>query len=75
MPNFDISQQRVTFAANCPPGIPINFSMMGSSIHTTFSYQPLCDFMAALKPFVIASAYITGAYIISGVGRGGGNNG
>lgn len=75
LPNWDMSQQRVTFASQCPAGIPINFSLMGSSISTDFSYQPLCEFMSAIKPFVIASAYITGAYIIAGVGRGGGNDG
>ena len=75
LPNFDISQQRVVFTANCPASIPIHISMFGSSVNTSFSHQPLCEFMSNLRPFVIAAAYITGAYIIAGTGRGGGNDG
>lgn len=75
LPNWDMSQQRVVFASQCPAGIPIDFTFMGSSISTTFSYDPLCQFMTMIRPFVIAASYITGAYIISGVGRGGGNDG
>jgi len=75
LPNFDIGQQRVVFTANCPPSIPIRISMFGSSVNTSFSHQPLCEFMSNLRPFVIAAAYITGAYIIAGTGRGGGNDG
>lgn len=75
LPNFDIGQQRVVFTANCPASIPIHISMFGSSVNTSFSHQPLCEFMSNLRPFVIAAAYITGAYIIAGTGRGGGNDG
>lgn len=75
LPNFDIYQERVYFNDQCPAPIPIDVSLFGKSVTTDFSYKPLCDFMSAIKPFVIASAYITGAYIISGVGRGGGNDG
>lgn len=75
LPNFDIYQERVYFESQCPAPVPINISMFGTSVDADFSYQPLCEFMSSLKPFVIAAAYITGAYIISGVGRGGGNDG
>jgi len=75
LPNFDMNETRIVFARQCPPAIPINVTLLGSSVETELSYQPLCEFMIMIKPFVIASAYITGAYIISGVGRGGGNDG
>jgi len=70
-----MNQSRVVFANQCPAPIPIDITLLGTSVEAELSYQPLCDFMTMIKPFVIASAYLTGAYIISGVGRGGGNDG
>lgn len=69
--NVDISQSRVSFSSSCPSSQPINIRMFGSSFNYDFSYRPMCDFMTQLKPFVIAAAYISGAYIVSGSSRGG----
>jgi hypothetical protein len=65
-----IDQQRIVFNSQCPPDIPMVFTMFGQSASYAFSYDPLCQFMTKLKPFVIAAAYMTGAYIIAGTGRG-----
>jgi hypothetical protein len=65
-----IDQQRIVFNSQCPPDIPMSFTMFGQSASYAFSYDPLCQFMTKLKPFVVAAAYMTGAYIIAGTGRG-----
>ncbi|EPP8394483.1 virulence factor TspB C-terminal domain-related protein, partial [Acinetobacter baumannii] len=32
--------------------------------------EPLCNFMIMIRPFVIGSAYLIGAYIVMGLSRG-----
>lgn len=66
---FDESQ-RITFVNGCPPGEQFNVSFMGQSQNIEFSYQPLCQFMSMIRPFVIAIAYLIGAYILMGLSRG-----
>ncbi|MFW2002610.1 replication initiation factor domain-containing protein [Acinetobacter ursingii] len=43
---------------------------MGQTQNLEFSYQPLCQFMSMIRPFVIAIAYLIGAYILMGLSRG-----
>jgi hypothetical protein len=70
--NFNIHQSLFTFSASCPPDIPMNFSLMGRSVPLTFKYASICTFMQDIRPFVIGSAFIAGAYIVSGASRGNG---
>lgn len=62
--------QRITFVNGCPPGEQFTVSFMGSTQYLEFSYQPLCQFMTMIRPFVIAIAYLIGAYILMGLSRG-----
>lgn len=62
--------QRITFVNGCPAGEQFNVSFMGQSQNIEFSYQPLCQFMSMIRPFVIAIAYLIGAYILMGLSRG-----
>lgn len=62
--------QRITFVNGCPAGEQFTVSFMGSTQDLEFSYQPLCQFMSMIRPFVIAIAYLIGAYIVMGLSRG-----
>jgi hypothetical protein len=66
---FDDSQ-RVNFSSSCPSPEQFSVSFFGASQNLEFSYQPLCDFMSMIKPFVIAGSYLIGAYIVMGLSRG-----
>lgn len=66
---FDESQ-RITFVNGCPPDQQFTINFMGQSQNAAFSYQPLCQFMSMIRPFVIAIAYLIGAYILMGLSRG-----
>lgn len=68
---FDDSQ-RFTFADSCPSPEQFTVSFFGTSQNLEFSYQPLCDFMSMIKPFVVAGSYLIGAYIVMGLSRGSG---
>lgn len=67
--NFD-DGDRVTFSQACPQPQPIELTFMGVSQNASFSYEPLCNFMTMIRPFVIGSAYLIGAYIVMGLSRG-----
>lgn len=62
--------KRITFINGCPAGEQFTVSFMGSTQNLEFSYQPLCQFMSMIRPFVIAIAYLIGAYIVMGLSRG-----
>ncbi|WP_336024310.1 virulence factor TspB C-terminal domain-related protein [Acinetobacter lwoffii] len=62
--------QRITFVNGCPAGEQFTVSFMGSTQNLEFSYQPLCQFMSMIRPFVIAIAYLIAAYIVMGLSRG-----
>lgn len=62
--------KRITFVNGCPAGEQFTVSFMGSTQNLEFSYQPLCQFMSMIRPFVIAIAYLIGAYIVMGLSRG-----
>lgn len=66
---FDDSQ-RVTFASSCPSPEQFSVSLFGTTQNLEFSYQPLCQFMSMIKPFVVAGSYVIGAYIVMGLSRG-----
>lgn len=67
--NFD-DADRVTFSQACPQSQPIEVTFMGVSQNAIFSYEPLCNFMTMIRPFVIGAAYLIGAYIVMGLSRG-----
>lgn len=67
--NFD-DGNRITFDQTCPQAESIEITFMGVSQDTSFSYEPLCNFMISIRPFVIGSAYLIGAYIVMGLSRG-----
>ncbi len=55
-----------SFSQSCPAplSIPLDFGIVSSSIE--ISYEPFCQFFAKARPFIIAAAYLHGAFIISG---------
>lgn len=66
---FDDSQ-RFNFSSSCPSPEEFSVSFFGASQNLEFSYQPLCNFMSMIKPFVVAGSYLIGAYIVMGLSRG-----
>ena len=62
--------KRINFVNACPAGEQFTVSFMGHTQNLEFSYQPLCQFMSMIRPFVIAIAYLIGAYILMGLSRG-----
>ena len=66
---FDDSQ-RINFSSSCPSPEQFSVSFFGASQNLEFSYQPLCNFMSMIKPFVVAGSYVIGAYIVMGLSRG-----
>lgn len=66
---FDDSQ-RINFSSSCPSPEKFSVSFFGASQNLEFSYQPLCNFMSMIKPFVVAGSYVIGAYIVMGLSRG-----
>ena len=62
--------QRINFINGCPSGEQFTVSFMGTTQNLEFSYQPLCQFMTMIRPFVIAIAYLIAAYIVMGLSRG-----
>ncbi|MDC5155042.1 virulence factor TspB C-terminal domain-related protein [Acinetobacter baumannii] len=67
--NFD-DGSRINFDQTCPQPQPIQVTFMGVTQDASFSYEPLCNFMISIRPFVIGSAYLIGAYIVMGLSRG-----
>lgn len=65
--------QIINFGNSCPAPETVSFSFMGRSESLEFSYQPLCQFMDMIRPFVIAASYLIGAYIVMGLSRGSGD--
>lgn len=72
--NLDINKSYFNFGAQCPADVPVTFSLMGKSTTLNIKYTLLCDFLSKLRPFVIGSAWIAGAFIISGASRSGGGD-
>ncbi len=72
--SFDINKSYFNFGSQCPADVPITFSVLGKSTTLNFKYTPICDFLTKLRPFVIGSAWIAGAFIISGSSRKGGED-
>lgn len=66
---FDDSQ-RINFSNSCPSPEQFSVSFFGTTQNLEFSYQPLCQFMSMIKPFVVAGSYLIGAYIVMGLSRG-----
>lgn len=52
----------------CPP--PMTFTVTVPITHTfTWSYEPLCEFSADLKPLILLSAYLASGFILFGAVR------
>ena len=69
--NIEVDEtKRINFVSACPVGEQVTITFMGKSENLEFSYQPLCQFMTMIRPFVIAIAYLIGAYIVMGLSRG-----
>ncbi|HFD2123045.1 TPA: virulence factor TspB C-terminal domain-related protein [Acinetobacter baumannii] len=67
--NFD-DGSRINFDQTCPQPQPIQVTFMGVTQDASFSFELLCNFMIMIRPFVIGSAYLIGAYIVMGLSRG-----
>lgn len=69
--NIEVDEtKRINFVSSCPAGEQVSVTFMGKTENLEFSYQPLCQFMTMIRPFVIAIAYLIGAYIVMGLSRG-----
>ena len=66
-----ITTDKVKFDNQCPAPTPLDISIPSLMInfHDELNYQPLCDFMTKLRPFVVGFGYVSGAFIVAGVGR------
>lgn len=66
-----IDTNKVKFDNQCPAPTPLDISISSLMInfHDELNYQPLCDFMTKLRPFVVGFGYVSGAFIVAGVGR------
>jgi hypothetical protein len=53
-------------AGSCPAPITMNLSLAGTK---SFSLQPLCDFMTAVYPVVLAISWLIAGYIVVGAVR------
>lgn len=60
-----LSQGSGWLPSACPA--PKTADVMGSTLEVSF--QPACDLMVTLRPFVIALSYLSGLYIVFGIGR------
>lgn len=69
LPSIDTN--KVKFDNQCPAPTPLDISIPSLMInfHDELNYQPLCDFMTKLRPFVVGFGYVSGAFIVAGVGR------
>ena len=69
LPSIDTN--KVKFDNQCPAPTPLDISISSLMInfHDELNYQPLCDFMTKLRPFVVGFGYVSGAFIVAGVGR------
>jgi len=69
LPSIDTN--KVKFDNQCPAPTPLDISISSLMInfHDELNYQPLCDFMIKLRPFVVGFGYVSGAFIVAGVGR------
>lgn len=71
LPEIDVPVTDVPFvsglgAGTCPGGVNAEFSFFGSHV-VAFSYQPMCDFAALIKPLFILMASILSAMILAGL--------
>ena len=66
-----ITTDKVKFQNQCPTPTPLDISISSLMVnfHDELNYQPLCDFMTKLRPFVVGFGYVSGAFIVAGVGR------
>ncbi|BFM98833.1 hypothetical protein MOXK02_03920 [Moraxella sp. K02] len=69
LPSIDTN--KVKFDNQCPAPTPLDISISSLMVnfHDELNYQPLCDFMTKLRPFVVGFGYVSGAFIVAGVGR------
>lgn len=69
LPSIDTN--KVKFDNQCPAPTPLDISIPSLMVnfHDELNYQPLCDFMTKLRPFVVGFGYVSGAFIVAGVGR------
>jgi hypothetical protein len=66
---FDDST-RFNFGSTCPQSEQFSVSFFAHTQNLEFSYQPLCQFLSMIKPFVVGGSYLIGAYIVMGLSRG-----
>jgi hypothetical protein len=72
--NFDMHKSYFNFGSQCPADVPMTFMIMGKTTTLNFQYTSICDFLGKIRPFVIGSAWIAGAFIITGSSRKGGDD-
>jgi hypothetical protein len=72
--NFDMHKSYFNFGSQCPADVPMTFTIMGKTTTLNFQYTAICDFLGKIRPFVIGSAWIAGAFIVTGSSRKGGDD-
>ncbi|AXH77508.1 MAG: 50-kDa virion protein [Inoviridae sp.] len=49
----------------CPAPIQLNITFIGKTVEV--SYEPFCEFVSMIRPFILAAAYLFAAYLYIGV--------
>lgn len=52
-------------SGTCPAPISLNITFIDRTVEV--SYQPFCDFVTMIRPFILAAAYLFSAYLYIGV--------
>lgn len=52
-------------SGTCPAPIQLNITFISQTVEV--SYQPFCDFVTMIRPFILAAAYLFAAYLYIGV--------
>lgn len=53
----------------CPAPVETSVELLGTTVPIEFSFSPICDFAALLRPLILLLASIVSGYIIAGVRR------
>ena len=67
IPLPELKEDAVIWSAQCPNDAQIPINLYGQSTTLTLSWSPWCQLLSIIKPAIIASAYIGGAFIVLGL--------
>lgn len=67
IPLPELKEDAVRWSGQCPNDAQIPINLYGQSTTLTLSWSPWCQLLSIIKPAIIASAYIGGAFIVLGL--------